>query len=220
MPKQLDQDERRSVLRVLGFGSRMKILSSPVPLGGHQGFEFGVSTEYIPIGDLAGVGDRPDVRGEHSTLNLTFGKGLHHNFDILFSFTPLPQTENVVSYGAQLRWGFHEFKRFPAILSLIWHGSGTNFANLLNTRTTGADLVMCVVMDDAALYFGGGPIRSIGSFVGGDQGMTIEKTTIDEDLSGIHTVFGFSLNFEKVSLTLEVDRVVQSAYGARIGYRF
>lgn len=220
LPKQLGAEDRKAVLRTLGFGSQAKLLSSPVPLGGRQGFEFGLSSEYVPIGDLAGLGDRPDVKGEYNLLNLTFGKGLYHNVDTLFSFTPSPQTEQVFGYGAHLRWGFHEFERFPAVTSLVIHGSGMNFANLLSTRTTGFDLVMCVAMEESALFFGAGPIRTIGTFVGGADGITAEQLTAEEDLLGFHTVFGLSLRFEKVELTLEVDRVVQSSYGGRLGYRF
>lgn len=220
LPKQLDSEDRKSVLRILGFGSQTKLLSSPVPLGGREGFEFGLSSEYIPIGDLAGLGDQPDVKGEHNILNLGFGKGLYHNVDVLFSFTPSPQSEQIFGYGAHLRWGFHEFSRFPAVLSLVMHGNGMNFANLLSTRTTGADVIMTVAMDESALFFGGGTIRTIGTFMGGADGITLDQKTAEEDMTGFHTVFGFSLRFERIELTLEVDRVVQSTYGARLGYRF
>jgi hypothetical protein len=216
----LSKNDRTAVLGILGFGSQMKMLSSPVPLGGKQGFEFGISSEYIPVEDLGGLGAKSNAKGEYNYMNLSVGKGLPYNVDTYFQFTPLPQSEGVFGYGAQLRWGFYEFRRFPAVMSMVFHGSGTNFSNLLSVRTTGADLVMTVAMDEAALYFGAGTIRTIGTFMGGASGITVDGKTAEEDLLDVHTVFGLSLAFDRVFLALEVDRVVQSSYSARLGYRF
>lgn len=220
LPKNLSESDRETMLQILGFGSQAKLLSSPVPLGGKQGFEVGLSSEYIPIEDLSGLGDKPDVKGEYNYLMLTFGKGLFYNLDTFFHLTPIPQSEGLFAYGAQLRWGFYEFQRFPGLFSMILHGSGANYANVLNTRTTGADLVMTVAIDEASLYFGTGIIRTVGTFAGGPEGITAEGTRQDADLSDVHTVFGLSLNFGPVFLALEVDRVTQSVYGGRLGYRF
>lgn len=220
LPKNLTPSDRKTMLEVLGFGSQTKILSSPVPLGGKQGFELGLSSEYIPIEDLTGLGDKPDLKGEFNYLTLTLGKGLFYNVDTFIHLTPIPQSEGFFAYGGQLRWGFYEFQRFPGVLSFVLHGAGANYSNLLNTRTTGADLVMTVAIDEASLYFGAGTIHTIGSFAGGTGGITIEGTGQNEDLVGIHTVFGLSLNFGSVFLALEVDRVTQSVYGGRLGYHF
>lgn len=220
-PKNLSGDDRKTMLGLVGYGSQSKLLSSPVPLGGHDGFEMGLSSEYIPIEDVSGLGDKKtDAKGEYNLLTLTVGKGLAYNVDTFLHVTPMPQSEGIFAYGGHLRWGFHEFQRFPAVASFVLHGSGANYDNLVNTRTTGADLVVTVAMDDAALYFGGGPIRTIGTFIGGPNGITAEGTTIDEDLTGLHSVFGLSIAFGSVFAAFEVDRVVQSTYGARLGVRF
>lgn len=217
LPQQLSGEDRRVLLSILGYGSQSKLLSSPVPLGGSQGFEMGLSSEYIPIEDLSGLGAKTDVRGELSYQVLTFGKGLPYNVDTFVHLTPLQRGNGVSSYGGHLRWGFHEFRRFPAILTFVLHASGANYDNLLDARTTGADLVMTVAMEDAALYFGGGNIRTIGTF---RKVLTVENTETSEDLSGVHTVFGLSLSFGDLFMALEVDRVEQSVYGGRFGLRF
>lgn len=217
LPKKMNESDRRVLLGILGYGSQSKLLSSPVPLGGSQGFEVGVSSEYIPIEDLNGLGAKTDVRGELSYQMLTFGKGLPHNVDTFVQMTPYQRGNGVFAYGGHVRWGFHEFERFPALMSLVLHGSGANYDNQVDARTTGLDLIMTVAMEDASLFFGGGRIRTIGSFPGA---MTAEGTTADEDLSGTHMVFGLSLSFGRVFLALEVDRVEQSTYGGRLGLRF
>ncbi|MBX3039136.1 MAG: hypothetical protein KF789_00340 [Bdellovibrionaceae bacterium] len=220
LPKNLNAKDREGVLGVLGFGSKSKVLSSPVPLGGSDGFEVGFSTEYIPVSDIAGLGSGSSEQGELNYHVLTFGKGIVHNVDTFFHFTPIPQSDGVFGYGAHVRWGFWEARRFPALMSFVIHGSGMNYGNVLSTRTTGLDLLMTVALEQAALYFGGGPVRTIGTFSGGTNGLTLEGNNQDADLSDLHTVFGLSMNFEKLSLTLEVDRVVQASYAARMSYRF
>lgn len=221
LPKALNESDRERMLQILGFGSQSKLLSSPVPLGGSEGFEVGLSSEYIPIDDLGALGDKQtNAQGEFNSLVLAVGKGLAHNVDTFFHFTPMPQGEGVFLYGGQLRWGFHEFARFPAVASVVVHMSGANYANLLDTRTTGADLVVTVAMEEAALYFGGGPIRSLGTFQGGVKGITAEGVTVDTDLSAVHTVFGLSIGFGRAFFALEIDRVEQSVYGGRLGMRF
>lgn len=221
LPKGLTANDRKAMLELLGFGAQSRILSSPVPLGGYQGFEMGLSSEYIPIDDIGTLGDKKtNAKGEFNVVELTLGKGLAYNVDTLFHVTPMPQNEGIFAFGGQLRWGFHEFQRFPAIMSFVFHGSGANFQNLLDTRTTGADFIVTVAMDGAAVYFGGGPIRTIGTFIGGASGINAEGDTIDEDLNGTHSVAGLSMNFGMMFLALEVDRVEQSTYGGRLGVRF
>ncbi|MBX2987555.1 MAG: hypothetical protein KF802_06630 [Bdellovibrionaceae bacterium] len=220
LPKNLTAGDRQKALEILGFGAQVKLLSSPVPLGGQQGFEVGLSSEYIPVEDIGGLGAKSSAQGEYNYLAINLGKGLAYNVDTFVQFTPIPQSEGSFGYGAQLRWGFFELPRFPAVLSLVIHGGGMNFSNLLSTRTTGADLVMTVAMDDIALYFGGGTARTIGTFAGGARGITAEGDSREEDMTGVHTVFGLAFNMEKLFVAFEVNRVAQSAYGGRIGYRF
>lgn len=217
----MTSSDRQIALKILGFGSQAKMFSSPVPLGGSQGFEFGLSSEYILAEDVTKLGAKSanDVK-EFNYFTLSMGKGLPHNVDTYAYFTPFPQDEGVSGFGGFVRWGFYEFLRFPAVMSLVLHGSGTNFQNLLNTRTTGSDLLLTVAMPEASLYFGGGPIRTIGSFTGGAFGITAEGTTVEEDLVDMHSVFGLSIQFSSLFVAFEVNRVAQSVYGAKIGFRF
>lgn len=220
LPQNLNAEDRKNVLAVLGYGSKSKILSSPVPLGGSEGFEVGISTEFIPVADLGGYGTGGGDQSELQYRNLVLGKGLVYNIDTYLHLTPLPQDDGVFGYGAQVRWGFWEARRFPALLSLIVHGSGMNYSNRLSTRTTGADLIMTISMDQVALYFGGGSLRTIGTFSGGPEGLTLEGDTRGEDLTGIHSIFGLSIGYRRFALALEIDRVEQSSYAARLNYRF
>lgn len=220
MPKNLNPTEREAALGILGFGAASKLLSSPYPMGGYDGVEVGVSSEYIPLADVASLGNKSTSRSDLNYLSVTFGKGLYYNVDLLLNFIPMPQDESISGFGGQIRWGFYETKFMPAALSLVFHGAATNFNNLLGAHTSGADLIASVNMRDVSLFFGAGQARSVGTFVGGTNGVTDTGSTEATDVSSPHTVFGISIKMSNVFVALEVDRYVQSTYAGKMGLRF
>jgi hypothetical protein len=220
LPKNLNASDRETTIGVLGFGSATKLLSSPYPLGGYDGVEVGLNSEYIPLSDVASLGSKSVSGSDINYFNLVLGKGLFYNIDILMQFIPMPQDESISGFGGQLRWGFYEAKFMPAALSLVFHGSSMNFNNVLGSETTGMDLVGSVNMRDVSLFFGAGQARSVGSFIGGTDGITNTGNTETTDVSSPHTIFGISIKMSNVFLALEVDRYVQSTYAGKLGFRF
>ena len=220
LPANLNASDRATALGILGFGSASKLLSSPYPMGGYSGVELGFSSEYIPMADVATLGAKTNNRSDLNYFNLTVGKGLYYNIDLLVQFIPMPQDESVSGYGAQLRWGFFEASFMPATLSFVINGSSTNFNNVLGTETTGADLVGAVSMRDVSLFVGIGQARTFGTFIGGTGGVTDSGNSEGADVSSAHTVFGVSVKMSQVFLAMEVDRYVQSTYAGKLGVRF
>ncbi len=102
LPKGLSATDRERTLETLGFGSAVKLLSSPYPLGGYSGVEVAVSSEYISMADVAVLGAKTNSRSDLSYFNLTVGKGLYHNVDVLIQFIPMPQEETVSGFGGQV----------------------------------------------------------------------------------------------------------------------
>lgn len=222
IPRNLGSDDRKRTLEVLGYGSQVRLLSSPQPLGGHgdhQGFEFGLSSESIPLGTLQTLGSGSHSDGTYSYLNLSFAKGLPYNVDLLAQFTPIPQSGGAFGYGAQLRWGFYEFEQFPGVLSFVIHGSGMNYNDELSTRTTGVDLVMTTALDNLAFYFGGGTVRSIGTFIGGADSVTADGKSEEEDINALHSLVGVNYGFSNFFVALEGDHVKETTYAVRLGIR-
>lgn len=225
LPRRLNEEERLTALEIFGFGTASKLLSNPYPMGGHEGFEFGLTSEYIPVQDISGLGSKTSTHTEYNYHSLTFGKGFFYNIDALIHFTPFPQPEDFSNYGGQIRWGFYDFKFIPGGLSLILHRSESNFASLIITKTTGYDLVATVNLEDVVLYFGMGQARSTGVFMGGDpltayKGITDNGETIEHEKERFHTLFGLSLSFDKLFFGIEINRFVVSSYAAKLGYRF
>lgn len=220
LPKNLSAVDREMALEILGFGAATKLLSSPYPLGGYSGVEISLSSEFIPMADVSVLGAKTSSRADLNYFNLTVGKGLYYDIDIMVQFIPMPQEESISGFGGQLRWGFYQARFMPANLSLVVHGSSTNFYNLLATETSGLDIIASVNMRDVSLFFGAGQARSIGAFVGGAGGITDSGTTEHSDVYSPHTVFGISIKMAEAFLALEVDRYVQSTYAGKLGLRF
>ncbi len=233
IPRRMSESDRHIALQILGFGSASKILTSPFPLGGHPGYEVGLTTEYLQVQDLASLGDKSTRNRELNFNSFSIAKGLFYNIDTAFQFTPAFQKEDVSSYAAQIRWGFYEFPFIPGGLSFVLNRSDTNYGNLLNTRTTGQDLVATIVVEDVSLYFGVGTASSIGTFSGGTQAGTATESTTDnctpasaycsssnEELQEVHTLFGVSLAFNQLFAALEIDRYFLSTYSAKVGWKF
>lgn len=220
LPRNLTAKDRIRALQVLGFGSTSKILDNPYPLGGYSGIEVGLSSEFIPIEDVARLGSKTTDRGELNYYTLTFGKGLFYNIDTHLYFTPAFQPEKVQTFGGQVRWGFYETSFFPLSLTALLYAGGANFSNLINVSTLGADIVATVSMENVAIYFGGGRVRAIGKFIGGPDGITDTQETYEHDEMENHTVFGLSVDISKAFVAFEIDRYSYSIYSTKLGLRF
>ncbi len=220
LPVNLSKPDRTRALQILGFGSAAKILDNPYPLGGYSGLEVGLSSEFIPMEDLAALGNGSTDSGEFSFYTLTFAKGLYNNVDVHVYFTPLIQSEELESFGGQIRWGFFESVSFPLSLTAVISAGAANFSNLVNISTLGADLVATVAMEDVALYVGAGRTRALGTFIGGPDGITDTGETISEDILEDHTLFGISVEISKMFLALQIDRYADTVYSGKLGFRF
>lgn len=216
----MTDNEQQIVAEVLGFGSTMKILSNPYPLGGYSGFEIGLGTEAISLDSIARLGSVDGDEGEYTYNTLSIGKGLYYNIDFFLQFTPFVQADGLSTYASQLRWGFYESSSFPFSLSAILYGNGASFASLVNTNSFGLDLIANFNVGAVALYGGGGPIRATTSFIGGPNGITSDGNSHDVDLLKNHYVLGLNFQLNKFFLAMQVDRYVESTYGGKIGMRF
>lgn len=220
LPKNLSGSEQKRALEILGFGSASKIMGNPYPLGGYSGVEVGLTSEFIPLQDLSNLGSKSNASGEFNYYTLTVGKGFYYNIDAILYFTPAMQSQKIQSFGGQLRWGFYEASFFPLSVSTVIYGGGSNFSNLISVTTLGADIVATIAIDNVALYFGQGRIRTQGTFIGGTDGVTASGVTERQQAEENHSLFGLNVNVSKFFVALEIDRYVDSVYGGKIGFRF
>ena len=203
-----------------GFGTAIKSLTDPYPLGGYSGVEIGVANEIIPTTDMAGLGNKSKLQGETSYAQLSFAKGLYYNVDLFVDFVPMGQNEKVSGFGGGFRWGFFEAEYLPVTVSFQATANSTSFQNKINLTTQTLDLIASFNVEDVTLYAGVGPVRSWGVFMGGADGVTDSGNVENEMLSTTRMLAGLAVKFSKVFAALEINRTTEPSYAAKIGVRF
>ncbi len=214
VPPATSEKDQKTIFSVLGFGIATRELSDPVPLGGKQGFDLSLQTEWIPISDL---------QSEQKALqffqinSVSMGKGLPYKVDVLMSWSLFNAEDEFSRYAGQIRWGFYEFENFPGILSMSVSGSGARFGENLDVRTIGWNLLSIVQVHKTSLFFGGGQVRSFGQM---QSNLSYTGTTQFSTLDSWRTLFGTNFRIGDFFVLLQVDRVSQFQYSTSVGYRF
>lgn len=240
IPKGLSTSDQEDVVKILGLGTSMKMASSPYPLGGYAGFEFGYDVNFINIDQLTRLGCEPGTPGcantsrsdaqEFSYSKLTIGKGLYQNIDIFLSFAPFIRSGNYSDYGGVIRWTFYEARLLPIHLIALVSGNNVNFKNDFTSQNIAGDILIGVNVEDLSIYFGGGQIRSEGTFIGGSgddstvpsgaEGLNPSTNTVKRTIYRFHTVVGASLEFQPLFVAGEINRYEDSVYTLKAGVRF
>lgn len=217
IPTKLTSSDRKSVLEILGFGTAMKSASNPYPLGGYEGFEFGITSEIINIEDLSRLGQKTDPQPDLNVSSLMVGKGLYQDIDVFLGFIPISSSTKISNFGAQARWKFFEAQFVPVTMSILIHANSANFQNKVVTNIFGADLIGAINVDSLALYVGAGPAKGTAQYSGG---VTNTGNTQTEKATTVHSFAGITYNFTPVFISFEMDRYTQPIYAARLGFRF
>lgn len=221
LPQNLSSLDRKEALRLIGFGTAAKTLSDPYALGGYNGLEFGLSLETIPTEDLARLGNRLNsVQSDVTVPKFSLGKGLYSNLDFFIHFIPYNQRNELSQFGGILRWSFFEASSLPLSASIVAHINTGNISNQLATRTYGVDVMGGINVNEVALYAGIGAIQSVGSFVGGANGVTDSQRVESESVSTLHTVAGGTIRVGSFFIAIQLDRYTQSVLSGKIGLRF
>jgi len=220
IPTNLSSSDKNTALEILGFGTLMKTLGDPFPLGGYSGVEFGLSSNILSSADIARLGSRATAQAETPYYMLTAGKGLYRNIDIFVGFSYAGQSENIQSYGAQARWGFYQAEYLPIYASFFLGMSNANFNNLVITNNYNLDIIFGFKEGDLTLYFGSGIIRAFGTFSGGTGGVTVSGNTEYNYLESTHFLAGLNVKFGNWFTAFELDRNAGPTYSAKLGYRY
>lgn len=219
LPRQISSEEQTEVLRTLGLSSSQKFLSQAYPLGGYQGFEVGLSFESVSLDSVRGLGN-----GTNSTSllipNLSLGKGLYNDLEIFFQLSPQMEASGFGRYGGSLRWSFFESKFLPLTISVVGHGSSSQFRNQLTTRNVGFDLLFGLSFDQFSFFAGGGWASSAGVFYGGPDGLTLSGAQERHKVDHSHITLGGTYHFRPLYVGLSVDRYIETAYSAKLGFIF
>lgn len=221
IPNQLNYSDRKNLAEILGYGSLVKIIADPYPLGGYSGFEVSLSQEYISTDEIARAGSGTSVeQSQTSYLQFNFGKGLYNNIDVFFNFTPLGQSEKIAIAGGQVRYLFYQAPYFPAHLSLNFFVNHARFNGQIVSQANGMDILAGFNAEDFSFYMGSGLTNVTVEFLGGANGLTDDLKDHRIELFKPRFFAGFSTKFSNFFLAAELDRVVYPTYSGKLGFRF
>lgn len=208
------------VAEVIGFGLAPKLLMNPYPLGGHEGYEFGISAEFLSLEPIANLGAGTTDQGEFTIYNFSVSKGLFKDIDVNIQFAPPFQEENIGSYGVSTKWNFWRAKDLPLLATLWVAGGGSQVQSLITSNLLQADVIFSMSIEELAMYFGFGQSRLSTRFTGGSESLTDDLESHLVDRNQFHNVFGLSVQVDRIFFAFQLDRYVESVYSAKVGYRF
>lgn len=219
LPGNLNSADRTNILKIIGLPSSTKLLSNPYPIGGSSGVEIGVSQTIIGTEELEGIGDSSGDQKDFSLTQVNLSKGLFRDFDIGVELTPMT-TFQVQSFSFQARTVLTKSADTSPVISLFLFTTNTNFKNLVQVETYGADLIGAVHTEKISLYTGFGNIRTFGKFAGGSSTLNSSNKTETSAINSLHLLLGTSVQFKPYFLSVQMDRYDQITYSAKIGTRF
>lgn len=238
IPRGLSAEDRDTVVRMLGSSSATKALSNPYPLGGYSGFEIGYSMEFVNVRNLQLLGTSGGLYANKSSdwqfSRISVGKGLYNDVDIFFSLMLPTGGVRASDYGGLLRWTFYQAEFLPINLSVILSGNQLNLGDAFVNRNLGGDILAGISVDNFSVFFGGGILKSTGTFVGCPSGSTNSVCTVDTGEGDVnqfsntvsasviepHSVVGVSLHLSDVFVAAQVDRYEDAVYSVKTGLRF
>ena len=225
IPSQLDQSDRVQALEILGYGTSGKLLSNPYPLGGYFGVEMALSFESLDVRELSTLGALAKPQENLVYPTLSFGKGVYGNIDIFFHFIPFIERISLSKFGGLMRWSFFQSESWPLSLSAILQAGSSNIDNKVITTTFGYALVGSVQLWKLSLFGGVGKTHAKGQFMGdnsipNESGVTDSGLTERERVEDAQSFGGVSYLIPPIFITFEVDRIRETVYGLRMGFRF
>jgi hypothetical protein len=219
IPRQMNASDRRSSLEILGAATASRLLSSPYPLGGAQGFELGLSRHYVPTSFLSEYGDKQAGQKDFEYAVLTLGKGLFYDIDLFLSLVPMTQTDSITHASGLLRYQLWQSESNTFRLSAVLSASTSNLNNQLGLQSTGYDLVGTTTIDEVSFYLGVGLSAISGRFIGGTRGITDSQQTENEKVNLAHQVIGLEWPIGNFFWAAEVDRYKIPFYSLKLGLR-
>lgn len=220
LPNGLDSEERKSVMKSIGFVGTTKYVSNGYMLGGYDGIEFSSQVESIPFSDVNHLSMTSIDQQNQILTRLGFAKGFYHNLEISLQFIPFFLQTEMSGYSGSIKYTMYEDENVPVTIDVLLHGGGINFGNLLGVQSTGMDFVVNYYRKYWSFYAGFGQTRVIGTFIGGNNGLTEDNQTATEDLGQNRVFAGTSYDFQTFQLGLQAERFYETTGIVKVGKRF
>lgn len=220
LPNGLDSEERKTVMKKIGFSGTTKYVANGYLLGGFEGVEFSSQLESIPFTSINQLSLSSIEQPDEILPRLGIAKGFYHDLEISFQFIPFFLQSKMSGYSGSLKYTFYEDENYPLNFDYLLHGGGINFANLLGIQSVGMDLIANYYKKYWVFYAGMGQTRIIGSFIGGNNGLTEDNLTATEDLAQNRVFGGLAYDFQNFQVGFQVERFYESVFNLKIGKRY
>tara|TARA_B110001454_G_scaffold219111_1_gene250077 strand:- start:86342 stop:87049 length:708 start_codon:yes stop_codon:yes gene_type:complete len=220
LPNGLDSEKRKSMMKTIGFVGTTKYVSNGYMLGGFDGFEISSQLESVAFSSVNSLSATAIDQQNQILTRFGVAKGFYHDIEISFQFIPFFLQTEMSGYSGSLKYTFYEDQGMPLTIDVLVHGGGINFGNLLGVQSTGMDFVINYFMKYWSFYGGFGQSRIIGSFIGGNNGLTEDHMTATEDLAQNRVLAGLSYDFQNFQMGLQVERFYEGTAILKIGKRF
>ncbi len=217
LPSGMSNDEQKSMLQTLAFGTSFRPVNNPYPLGGYSGLELAISGQTIPTADISYYGNHTDQQSTLTYPLISIGKGVFDNTDIFFSFIPYDQATGMGIYSGGLRWTFFQATFVPASFSFLAHASNVNIENNFIAQTEGTDIIMGVNVDPFAFYFGTGVLYGQAQF---SPNLTFDSTRSNQVGTTFHSIIGINVSISSFFTAFEVDSYSKIMLALKCGARF
>lgn len=220
LPTNLNSDEQIKVTKVLGFGFTPGLNTHLIPLGGYDGAEVSLGYQSVSTSTLFEL-DRDETSKQSTTVpQLYLSKGLYEDIDVGLSFTPGLQSEDVQLFHIHGRWSYLPYENWPYLLGINLYAAGSQWQNLLQTRTLGLDLYLVRYFEKFSINAGYGRARCIARFIGGVDGLTASGESEQVDVFENRVFAGAGYQLGKFLFALQVFRFSETTYNFNFGYRF
>lgn len=207
-------------MKSIGFVGTTKYVSNGYMLGGYDGIEFSSQLEFIPYSDVNHLSATPINQQNQILTRLGFAKGFYHNIEISLQFIPFFLQTEMSGYSGSIKYTLYEDENIPVTIDILVHGGGINFGNLLGIQSTGMDFIINYHKKYWSFYAGFGQAGIIGTFIGGNNGLTEDNQTATEGLRQNRGFAGMSYDFQTFQFGVQLERFYDTTGIVKIGKRF
>lgn len=220
IPNGLSDKDQRDIINSIGPATAARLLSAPYPLGGNEGFELGIGRQFIPTELLGELGNKTEPQKGTSYPIITLGKGLFNDVDMFLTAIPFMQSPNLSHFSAQTRISHWYSSTSPLVFSSIWHVGSTTLKDQISFENYGIDAIITMYLRHICLYAGMGSLFTNGTFIGGNNGITLSGQTETVTQVFAHKIVGIDLRHQAYFFAAQVDSYEKPNYSFKVGYRF
>lgn len=221
LPTNLDTSDRKAIAEILAGSTSFKISSDVYPLGGYQGFDFGINLTSIPTKEFSELGNGDGEADNNVYPSFYFGKGLYRGLDLFGMISPYNPSTVSSQYAGAIRYKIYEMTELPIYISVQLYIDNLMIENKMLLESQGLDIFLGMhFTNDLALSLSMGRMNSEAEFLGGSSGITDSGNTETEKTGQMLYSLAISKYWNQYYLNTFAKYYDHISYGLTIGIRY